>query len=608
MKVARMERCPSLVCGKTKQHLLRHGSGIGGINCVGVILVHTDSRLKRRSLDGQATQRLGTIVSPPPLLLRLLLVILIIICSTDAFSVVLPILTTTTSTLSKNFKRRGGCQEATLDNNNNNNNNNNKPDDDWAATNKKDSKQSKRRSSSAISEANKKGKSAKVDKDKIMKLEIPLILDDKRIRATSTTFASPNRTAATRHPQQEQEEPLWVNGDNDSSSKKNKKIIREELRRKDYEARRALWEKRYGSVEALRRTFGKAKSFWGDLDPESTRQLYHTLLPRALLGLYESGLMRPDELAPLAYKARKAAKEYARERCTLPGRVAAQAFDAYRSFLRDGTFSTKGLSWEQLWDKYEAEIVAEECVLEIKTGRAFCRVDELTLADRIYLRILERSCATNQAFDKLLLKNYNKNTYNNSKRAYKDDENDDMDDDDIDDEEDEDDGVDHLLLISTKLENDVREILLNNRNEGANKDHQRALEKEAKKRKKMERKEAKAARAKQEQVARLEEKRAEKLKKERYKVLRKALRKASARRQQEHERQPRHEDDNDHDHEQQSQQVKKTKQSLGSVKVERQQSNNNKDEGEVNENERRKHAYPVLRLLAKTLRLLRNNT
>jgi hypothetical protein len=79
----------------------------------------------------------------------------------------------------------------------------------------------------------------------------------------------------------------------------------------DYEARRRVWEDRYGSVKALRRSFGTSPHrFWGDLDPESTRLLYHTLLPRSLLGLYEAGLMRPDELAPLAYQARKAAKEY----------------------------------------------------------------------------------------------------------------------------------------------------------------------------------------------------------------------------------------------------------------------------------------------------------
>ena len=148
---------------------------------------------------------------------------------------------------------------------------------------------------------------------------------------------------------------------------------------------------RYGSVEALRQTFGRSPSKWGDLDPEATRQLYHTLLPRSLLGLHMAGLMKPDELAPLAYQARVAAKEYARMRSKLPQRVLAMAFDSYRSWKRDGNpLNFKGLSWEDLWDKYEAQIVQEECDSELKQGKK-CLLDREALTKRIYLRILERS-------------------------------------------------------------------------------------------------------------------------------------------------------------------------------------------------------------------------
>jgi hypothetical protein len=239
----------------------------------------------------------------------------------------------------------------------------------------------------------------------------------------------------------------------------------------EYEARRLLWQERYGSVDALRRHFGVAqRPWWGDLSAEATRELYHTLLPRSLLGLHEAGLMRPEELAPLAYQARKAAKEYARERCTLPGRLLAKCFDGYRSFKKHGTFNTNGMSWEQVWTKYEAQIVQEECTQELN-GDSSCRIDEGALVNRIYLRILERSCVTNAAFDKLFLhphhhhpnnkKNKNEEKENPVDRYYpskndkrsKDNNN----------KPDKNwmvDPPDDLIVLADKLERDVRTILL----------------------------------------------------------------------------------------------------------------------------------------------------
>lgn len=217
---------------------------------------------------------------------------------------------------------------------------------------------------------------------------------------------------------------LYSHDDPLQGSKEDSSI--DQLREIDYEKRRHIWANRYGSVEALRENFGAAPP-WGDLDSDQSRQLYHTLLPRSLLALNEAGLMRPDELAPLAYQARVAAKDYTRERCTLPGRMLAVGFDAYRSFRRDGTFQTKGLSWEQLWDKYEAQIVEEECVEELKGA-----IDEEALTTRIYLRILERSCATNKAFDQMFLQNATEHS----------------------------DELADLAAIANMLESDVRDILL----------------------------------------------------------------------------------------------------------------------------------------------------
>eukprot|EP00587_Corethron_hystrix_P008646 CAMPEP_0113312734 /NCGR_PEP_ID=MMETSP0010_2-20120614/9449_1 /TAXON_ID=216773 ORGANISM="Corethron hystrix, Strain 308" /NCGR_SAMPLE_ID=MMETSP0010_2 /ASSEMBLY_ACC=CAM_ASM_000155 /LENGTH=321 /DNA_ID=CAMNT_0000168625 /DNA_START=737 /DNA_END=1702 /DNA_ORIENTATION=- /assembly_acc=CAM_ASM_000155 len=149
-------------------------------------------------------------------------------------------------------------------------------------------------------------------------------------------------------------------------------------------------------VDTLRSLFGRNRNkLWGDLDAAAARKLYQALLPRALLRLYNEGLA-PDELAPLAYEARLAAKEYARERCQVPGRMAATAYDGFRHLRRYGKWSGKGLSWEQLWEKYEAQIKEE--VSEIEPS---LRQEELT--SKVCLRILERSCTTNESIDKLLL-------------------------------------------------------------------------------------------------------------------------------------------------------------------------------------------------------------
>ena len=74
------------------------------------------------------------------------------------------------------------------------------------------------------------------------------------------------------------------------------------------------WLAKYGSSDALQQTFGKYATNQ-KLSPTQTRALYHTLLPRSLLALSELDILDPFDLAPLAYQARIAAKEYARSRC-----------------------------------------------------------------------------------------------------------------------------------------------------------------------------------------------------------------------------------------------------------------------------------------------------
>ena len=256
------------------------------------------------------------------------------------------------------------------------------------------------------------------------------------------------------------------------------------MSRLEYERRKAAWAAKYTSVSTLRKSFGSNKNrIWGDFDPSTTRKLYHTLLPRALLELrgLRDGLMSCDEeeeessgdngngkkwksrhwhrrlwqrkgslmarneaingndnmdmddienitylqqelkeLAPLAFRARLAAKEYARERSRLPARIGSMLYDGYRSWKKYGKWKSTGMTWEQVWNKYEDQVLKEammELGMEMPESSvddaAASTVERLEVTDdlddeeitaRICLRILERSVVTNDAIDRLFLR------------------------------------------------------------------------------------------------------------------------------------------------------------------------------------------------------------
>ncbi|KAL3804930.1 hypothetical protein HJC23_006702 [Cyclotella cryptica] len=222
------------------------------------------------------------------------------------------------------------------------------------------------------------------------------------------------------------EYPVLVHSkSNRSSEELGRRERKKRLEQIQKQRRRNRWVKRYGTVEALKETFGAGPP-WGDLSPTQTRALYHTLLPRSLLALNEMGLVEAEDLAPLAYEARIAAKEYARSRCVWTGRVGVFLFDQYRSLRDRGRLIKPGdsssMSWEEIWAKYEGQIIKEQ----LEKGK---KLDEDELMMQTYMRILERSCSTNQAFDSLFLK------------------------------EDRGDNI-NLTTISSQLESDVRAILL----------------------------------------------------------------------------------------------------------------------------------------------------
>jgi len=290
------------------------------------------------------------------------------------------------------------------------------------------------------------------------------------------------------------------------------------LLRREHERRRDAWLARYGSADALAATFGTADDRSADLlTPAQTRALYHALLPRSLLALSEYGVLDPSDLAPLAYRARIAAKEYARSRSNLKGRVLTGLVDRYRSWKRGGSLLGGGgsdnkasMTWEDVWEKYEAQIMEQEQErareeANKKRGRGdnsdndeetTINIDEEEVMMRIYMRILEKSCATNQAFDAVFLNN--KSNGNNAEGGDNNNE-----------EEEE-----YLASISSRLENDINSILLSpedaervtKRRQKLEKKRTRAMEKEEKMRRKTKEKEEKLKKKLEKRMAKLHQK------------------------------------------------------------------------------------------------------
>eukprot|EP00518_Triparma_eleuthera_P002586 CAMPEP_0182453514 /NCGR_PEP_ID=MMETSP1319-20130603/544_1 /TAXON_ID=172717 /ORGANISM="Bolidomonas pacifica, Strain RCC208" /LENGTH=168 /DNA_ID=CAMNT_0024651451 /DNA_START=259 /DNA_END=761 /DNA_ORIENTATION=+ len=119
------------------------------------------------------------------------------------------------------------------------------------------------------------------------------------------------------------------------------------------------------SLSTLQTYFGSNSNvIWGDLTNADTRLLYHRLLPRALLRIRSriSSVPGPSpsssddqlyELAYLSYSLRQTAKLYARYRCNLPGRLFSHLYSGLRHYVSHGTYDVRGMSWEEIWGKYE---------------------------------------------------------------------------------------------------------------------------------------------------------------------------------------------------------------------------------------------------------------
>lgn len=148
---------------------------------------------------------------------------------------------------------------------------------------------------------------------------------------------------------------------------------------------------KHPGLEILRKRYGERNSLFGDWSNAEARAFYKQQLPKTLLEGGEELNLTLKQRAQLASEARHCLRKYSRERQNVIGRLVAKGRDGLRSLKNQGYWSTEGLSWKQLKDKYLAD-----AHLTLGDGKTTDDYEEYA-----YLKILERSCVTNQYFDEI---------------------------------------------------------------------------------------------------------------------------------------------------------------------------------------------------------------
>jgi hypothetical protein len=237
------------------------------------------------------------------------------------------------------------------------------------------------------------------------------IHDESRSASARSRSTNGSKRKQRRHPLSSVFEPSSISHQLESTTDSSCNASTSPFDDADYQRRKQEWITRYTTLNGLRDTFGSNRNkLWGDLDPVTTRKLYKSLLPTALCELVLDLGVRPEELAPLAYAARKAAKLYARERSRVPTRIAASAYDGFRQLKRYGKFQPAGMSYDQVWDKYRRLTYLETSSPTIsgKTNRLSSPLtsgwSEEEIVARTCMKIIESSCRTNPLFDQLAWK------------------------------------------------------------------------------------------------------------------------------------------------------------------------------------------------------------
>lgn len=145
-------------------------------------------------------------------------------------------------------------------------------------------------------------------------------------------------------------------------------------------------------LEILRKRYGDERNnIFGDWTNSEARAFYKQQLPKTLLEGGEELNLTLQQRAQLASEARHCLRRYSRERQNFIGRLVAKGRDGIRSMRNNGYWSTEGPTWNQLKEKYLVE--AHLTLGDNKT--------EDDYEQYAYLKILERSCVTNQYFDEI---------------------------------------------------------------------------------------------------------------------------------------------------------------------------------------------------------------
>jgi len=148
------------------------------------------------------------------------------------------------------------------------------------------------------------------------------------------------------------------------------------------------------SIETLRKRYGKG-SMWGEWSSSETRQFYKTQLPKALQIDGALGLTL-EQRAHLASASRHALRSYARERCHLPGRLLARAYDGLRHLYAFGSWSASGMGWSQVKEKYRRQA--------LRALGSSASEEDISLF--VYGRIVDKACSTNVIFDTIAAHDY----------------------------------------------------------------------------------------------------------------------------------------------------------------------------------------------------------
>lgn len=136
------------------------------------------------------------------------------------------------------------------------------------------------------------------------------------------------------------------------------------------------------SLDDLVFYYGDRTSWWGDLNAQQTRILYHQLLP-----IYYPYYLTDYSIQTLAIKAfqtRKAVKQYARRHAYFHVRCLSTLVDIFHNLWEYRRWSPLGATYDELWHKYKTQL--QEQHLEASN-------------EQIAFTIVLKSCQTNEWID-----------------------------------------------------------------------------------------------------------------------------------------------------------------------------------------------------------------